>query len=142
MTTYVKTTKEAVMTALGAKFSAISGIAFVDYQRVYDQGIDKARCPGVYLNDVRIDKEKLLSDITKNEFTIGVVGFVWAEDDENLATILNTFLESCKDAVISDRSLGGIVYTTNIDVIETDGGNRHPQGMFVMMLLVTFFSSE
>jgi len=142
MSIYVKTTKEAIMTALGVKFNAISGIKFVDYQRVYDQGIDKARSPGVFLNDVRIDKEKLLSDITKNEFTIGVVGFVWAEEDENLATILNAFLETCKDAVVSDRRLVGTVYTTNIDVIETDGGNRHPQGVFVMMLLVTFFSSE
>jgi len=142
MTIYVKTTKELIMQKLGVKFNAISGIQFVDFQRIYNQGITKDRCPGVYLNDVRIDKEKLLSDITKNEFTIGVVGFIHVDDGDDLATSLNTFLEACKDAVIADRSLAGTVYTINIDVIETDGGNRHPQGMFVMMVLVTFFSAE
>jgi len=142
MATYKTATKEAILTNIETAINTIAGIQFVDWQRIYDQGIDKTRCPGCYINDIRTDKTKLLRDITKNEFLVGIVGFVWADEGESLGTVLNTFMEAIKDAVILDRSRNGNAYTTNIEVIETDMGSRHPQGTFAMKLNVIFFSVE
>jgi hypothetical protein len=142
MATYKVATKETIIGNLDTAFRAISGIAYVDWQRGYDQGITKNRHPGCFINDIRIDKEKLLSDITKNLWTVGIIGFVWAGPDENLGTVQNTFTELVKDAIIAARTRGGNAYTTNIEVLETDWGNRHPQGMFSMMLQIIFFSPE
>ncbi len=139
---YTKTTKEAIINTIGAAMESIPGILYVEYQKQYDQDIDKSKCPGLFVNDLRIDKTKMLKDITRNDFTIGLVGFVWAETGENLSTIMNTFLETIKDKLTVDRTWGGTVYTTNIDVIETDGGSKHPQGIFVIMTTVRFFSTE
>lgn len=140
--TFKKSSKEIIMGKLGTKIGAITGIAYYDYQRQYDQSIDKSKCPGCFINDVRIDKTTILKDITKNVFMVGFVGFVWAEDDENLGTVMNIFIEKIKDALVADRTLDGEIYTITIDVIGTDGGNQHPQGIFVLMTTITFFSAE
>jgi hypothetical protein len=146
MATYQKGTKENILLNLETAINAINGIQFVDWQRVYDQSLTKDRYPFIFINDVRTDKTKMLSDITKNEFMVGLVGGVWAEEVsgvmENLGTKLNTFVEAVKDAVITDRSRNSNAYTTDITVIETDAGNRWPQAIFVMMLNIIFFSSE
>ena len=144
--TYKRGTKEAILLNIETAINAVSGISFVDWQRVYDQSITKDRYPFMFINDVRTDKTKMLSDITKNQFIVGLVGGVWAEEVdgvmENLGTKLNTFIEAVKDAVVADRSRNAEAYTTNIMVVETDAGNRWPQAIFVMMVDVIFFSSE
>lgn len=142
MATYQRGTKEAILTDLYNAINAISGIQFVDWQRTYDENITKERCPGVFINDIRTDKTKLLKDVTKNGLMVGIVGWVWADDGEELGTVLNTFIENVKDAIITDRGRSSNAYTTDIDTIQTDGGNIHPQGQFIIMLSITFFSSE
>ena len=146
MALYKLSTKEAILLNLETAINGISGISFVDWQRVYDQGITEDRYPFVFINDLRIDKVKMLKNITKNEFMVGLASGVWAvEIDgvmENLGTKLNIFMESLKDAVIADRSRNGCAYTTNITTIETDAGNRYPQEIFVIMLNIKFFSKE
>jgi len=142
MATYGKGTKEEIMNNLGAAILAITGIKFVEYQKVYDSDMKANRCPGCYINDVRVDKEKILDDVVKNVFQIGIVGFVYARGSEILSTILNTFMEQVKDASIADRTRGGNAYDTKVLLIETDAGSRYPQGMFVVMLEIIFFSSE
>lgn len=146
MATYKRGTKEAILLNLETAVNTVSGIQFVDWQRVYDQHLTKDRYPFTFINDVRIDKTKMLKDITKNTFMVGLVAGVWGvEVDgvmENVGTKMNTFMEALKDVVIADRSRNGEAYTTNMDVIETDAGNRYPQAIFVIMLDITFFSSE
>lgn len=143
---YKRGTKEAILLNIETAINAISGIGFVDWQRVYDQSITKDRYPFMFINDVRTDKTKMLKNITKNLFMVGLVGGVWGEEVdgvmENLGTKLNTFVESIKDSVIADRTRNGEAYTTNITVIETDAGNRWPQAIFVLMLEIIFFSEE
>ena len=139
---YKKSSKELIITNLAVAINAISGIKYVDYQRIYDQSVTADKCPGVFINDIRIDKEKILKDITKNTWLVGLVGFVWAEDAENVGTVMNVFMEKVKDATITDRSRDGNAYTTDITTIETDGGNRHPQGVFVVACEIIFFSAE
>jgi len=100
MALYKLSTKEAILLNLETAINGISGINFVDWQRVYDQGITEDRYPFVFINDLRIDKVKMLKNITKNEFMVGLASGVWAvEIDgvmENLGTKLNTFMESLK----------------------------------------------
>ena len=142
MATYKRGTKEPIMNNLGTAMLAIPGIKFVEYQKVYDSDMKANKCPGCYINDVRIDKEKILEDVVKNTFQVGIVGFVYALSGQILSTILNIFMEQVKDAVIVDRTRGGNAYDTKIVLIETDAGSRYPQGMFVCMLEIIYFSSE
>lgn len=143
---YKRGTKEAILLNLETAVNGVSGVSFVDWQRVYDQNLQKDRYPFVFINDVRVDKTKMLKDITKNNFMVGLVAGVWGEETdgvmENMGTKMNTFMEALKDAVIADRSRNGEAYTTNMDVVETDAGNRYPQAIFVIMLTIIFFSAE
>ena len=134
-------TKEGILTSLDTAISAVSGIAYVDWQRSDPTGIDPDRYPGVFINDLRIDRVQLLGDIWKNTYTVALVGFVWAEDDENLGTILNTFITAVKTAVLDDISRNSNAYDTDIEVIATDAGSKHPQGEFIMSLLILFYSA-
>ena len=61
-------TKEAILTSLDTAISAISGIAYVDWQRSDPLGIDPDRYPGVFINDLRTDRIQLLGDIWKNNY--------------------------------------------------------------------------
>ena len=142
MPTYGKGTKDEIMNHLGTAMLGIEGIKFVEYQKVYDSDMKANRCPGCYVNDVRIDKIKILDDVVKNTFTAAIVGFVYARSGEVLSTVLNDFMEKVKDGVILDRSRGGKAYDTKILIVETDAGSRYPQGMFVCMLEIVFYSSE
>jgi len=137
-----KSSKETIIQKVGTAISGITGIAYYDFQRRYDQSINKAKCPGCFINDVRIDKVQMLTDIVRNTFMIGIVGFEYAEENEKLGTIMNTFIEQIKTAITVDRTLDGEAYSLTIDVIETDGGNRHPQCVFAIMITVVFYSSN
>ncbi|TET09093.1 hypothetical protein E3J84_05505 [Candidatus Aerophobetes bacterium] len=134
-------TKEEILKSLDTAISAVSGIAYVDWQRSDPTGIDPDRYPGVFINDLRIDRVQLLGDIWKNTYTVALVGFVWAEDDENLGTILNTFITAVKTAVLGDISRNNNAYDTDIEIIATDAGSKHPQGEFIMSLLILFYSA-
>jgi len=139
---YGKGSKEAILSNLGSELGEITGIQFVDYQRVYNSGIDKDKYPGVFINDLRTDKTRVLKDVVRNIFTVGIVGFVWVDDDEDLATELNSFMESVKDKLMEDNTRSSNAYDTRITTIETDAGSRHPQGVFIIILEILFFSSE
>lgn len=142
MSYYGKGTKENIMNYLGTTLNTITGIKFVEYQKGYDSGLTVNRCPGCYVNDVRVDKIRILKDVVKNTFQVGILGFVWAQNDENLSTILNAFMEQVKDKVVTDPTCNNNAYDSRTLIIETDAGSRHPQGMFVMMLEIIYFSSE
>ncbi len=137
-----KSSKETIIQKLGTVIGAISGIAYYDFQRRYDQSINKSKCPGCFINDVRVDKVQMLTDIVRNTFMVGIIGFEYAEDDEKLGTIMNIFIEQIKTAITADRTLSGEAYNLKIDVVETDGGNRHPQCVFAIMITIIFYSSN
>ena len=143
---YKKGTKEAILLNIETAINAISGIGFVDWQRAYDQSLTKDRYPFVFINDLRTDKVKLLKDITKNDFMIGIVSGVWGEEIsgvmENVGTKMNAHYEILKGAIVADRSRNGEAYTTDVDTTETDMGNRYPQAIFVITLTVKFFSED
>ena len=80
MSLYKRGTKEGILLNIETAINAVSGIGFVDWQRVYDQSITRDRYPFMFINDVRTDKIKMLKDITKNTFMVGLVGGVWGED--------------------------------------------------------------
>lgn len=134
--------KENILVDLDTVIKAVSGIAYVDWQRSDPTGINPDRYPGVFINDLRIDRIQLLGDVWKNTFTVMLVGFVWAEDNENLGTVLNTFISAVKTAVLTDKTRDSNARDTNIDVIATDGGSRHPQGQFLMDLAIQFYSQD
>jgi hypothetical protein len=139
---FKKSSKETIIQAIGTLVKAITDIEYVDFQRQYDQSVTRDKCPGCFVNDVRIDKVHMLTDIIRNSFMIGIVGFEYAEEDEDLGTLMNAFIEQIKGAVTADRTLGGEAYSLKVDLIETDGGNRHPQCVFVIILTVVFYSSD
>lgn len=139
---YGKGSKEEIINYLGTVLDGITGIRFVEYQKSYDSAMTKNRCPGCYVNDVRVDKTKILKDIVKNVFTVGVIGFVYAGSGEVLSTVLNVFMELVKDKIVLDPTCGNEAYDSRTTIIETDAGSRYPQGMFVQMLEIIFFSAE
>ena len=127
-------TKENILSNLESELNEISGINFVDYQRIKYSGVNPEDYPGCFINDVRVDKEWLLKDIVRNTFSVGIAGWIWAEEHENLSTKLNAFVETVKDKVREDPTRSRNAYDTKITMIETDGGSRHPQGLFIMIL--------
>jgi len=133
--------KEGVLTSLDTAISAITGIKYVDWQRSDPTGIDPDRYPGVFINDLRTDRVQLLGDIWKNNYTVALVGFVWGGEGENLGTELNTFITAVKTAVLDDISRNSNAYDTDIEVIVTDAGSKHPQGEFIMTLAILFYSA-
>jgi len=141
---YGKGSKEEIMNYIGTVLNTIitPKIKFVEYQKIYDSGMTKNRCPGCNVNDVRIDKTKILKDIVRNTFQVGIVGYVYAGSGEVLSTVLNTFMEAVKDKVVLDPTCGNEAYDSRTILIETDAGSRHPQGMFVQMLEIIYFSDE
>jgi len=139
---YTKSTKEAILDNLATAISGISGIGFVDYQRVYNSSITQDKYPGVFINDIRTDKVRLLKDIVKNLFSVELVCWVWASDTQDLGTEMNSFMEKVKSAVLNDITRGGNAFNTKLTIVETDAGSRHPQGLFVCAVEITFFSSN
>lgn len=135
-------TKEEILADLDAKIRTIPGITFVDYQRVRASGASVDKYPGVYINDVSTDKERLLKDLVRNMFGVSLVCWVWATADEDMATKMNAFMETVKDKVMLDPTRGNKAYDTRIENISTDAGMRHPQGMAILNMAVVFFSEE
>lgn len=139
---YQKSTKKLNLTNLYTALTGIADIGFVDWQRIYDDSMTKNNCPGIYINDMKTDKVKKLKDLVKNTFVIELASWVWAEDDENLGDVMESFMEAIEDAVTTDTTRGGNAYDTIIDTIETDAGSQHPQGFFVVRLNIIFFSAN
>ena len=146
MAYYGTGTKEAILASLDTAINTVAGIEFVDYQRIWEDGIDYDKCPGVFINDVRTDKKPLLKDIIRNDFSIGLVLIVYVEDDEDLSTKMNEFMELVKAPIMDDpyRKHEGEfnAYSTFIAAVATDQGSHHPQGVSVMYLDVRFYSLE
>lgn len=121
--------------------SIITKIKTVDFQKTDPRGASPERYPGIFINDLRTDREQKLGDIWKNIFTVVLVGFVWAQGTENLATKLNDFIVATKGKVLADPSRNSNARDTNVDTIVTDGGSYHPQGQFMMSLAIIFYSA-
>jgi len=139
---YGKGTEVEILQNLYDQIHAISGVKFVDFQRIASSGIDPTRYPGGYINSVRTDKQGLLKDIVRNTFAVAIVGWVWATESQDLITQLNLFINSVKTAIMADTTRGSKALSTAIRSITTDGGSRHPQGQFVFILDITYYSSE
>lgn len=135
-------TKEAILSDLETQLKTISGIKTVDYQRTDPRGASPERYPGVFINDLRTDREQKLGDIWKNTFTAVLVGFVWAQPDEDLVTKMNSFIVTTKGKVLADPYRNNNARDTNVDTIVTDGGAYHPQGQFMMTLTIIFYSAN
>lgn len=135
-------TKEEILSNLGTVLNTVTGIKFVDYQRVRASGASIDKYPGTYINDVTVDKERLLKDLVKNTFGVALVCWVWAATDEDLATVLNAFMELVKSKIMADPTRGSKAYDTAIESVGTDGGSRHPQGQAIVSLAIVFYSNE
>ena len=139
---YGKGTEEGILGNLYTVINNISGIKFVDWQKIYDSGITPDRYPGVFINHIRTDKKRLLKNIIKNTMAVALVSWVWATDIENLGTKMNDFITSIRDAVAADPTRSNNAYNTVIQAVTTDGGSRHPQGMGIISLVITYFSEK
>jgi len=135
-------TKEEILKNIDTQLNTITGIKFVDYQRVLASDIGPEKYPGSFINDVSTDKEKLLKDLSRNFFGCSLVCWVWATTEEDLATKLNAFLVTVKGKIMADPTRGSKAYDTIIENISTDGGSRWPQGMAVMNTLIVFYSTD
>jgi hypothetical protein len=141
---YGKGTEEGVLANLYSALwpTGVAGIKFVDWQRIYDSGITPDRYPGVFINHIRTDKKRLLKNVVKNTMANALVCWVWAADNENLGTKLNAFITAVRNAVAADPTRGNNAYNTVIQSVTTDGGSRHPQGMGIISLVITYFSEK
>ncbi len=134
--------KASIMANRYTALQNVVGQKYVDYQRSYDSGIGPEKMPGFFLNDLREDKKLLLADVVKNTLTLGVVGWVRAGVGESLWTVLNSWYEAAKTALVADPSCGNQAYSFEIATYETDAGSRYPVGVFVMIINVVYFSAK
>ena len=134
--------KEEIFADLDTVISAVSGINHVDYQRNDVHGLKYENYPGTFINDLGTSKVYLLQDIVKNEFAVGLILFVWADDGEDLMTVMNAFTESVKDAIMADPTRGSKAYSTRIDDELTDAGSNHPQAIVGLKITIIYYSSE
>jgi len=152
-TYYGKGDKDTIMSTIATAIQNITTIdlgsrtdVYTDYQRAYDAASSPDKFPGAFVNDVTEDKHQLLSDICKNTFTVGIVGWVRAgvlvgtTTPENLWTKMNDFVQAIKDVVQADPSLGQQAYKTVCTRVRTDAGSRWPVGVFAMVFTVIYFS--
>jgi len=135
-------TKEEILGNLDTVLNTITGIKFIDYQRVRASGASTDKYPGIYINDASTEKQRLLRDLVRNVFGVQLVCWVWAKKDEELITVMNAFMEIAKGKVMADPTRGSKAYDTVIENVATDAGARHPQGMAVINLAIIFYSEE
>lgn len=146
MSYFAKGSKEGILANLYSVLSTLSAphaLQFLDYQRVYpNTGGRISDYPGCYLNDMRIDKVRLLKDIVHNVFTVALVCWLWAQNESQLATEMNAFYEAIKDKIMADTTRNNNAYDTVIQSVATDAGSRSPQGQFIIVLQIPFWSDE
>jgi len=135
-------TKEEILANLDTVIRTVTGIKFVDYQKVRASGASADKYPGAFINDASTDKERLLKNLVRNMFGVQLILWVWAKADEDLITKQNAFIEEVKDKVMADPTRGSKAYDTVIESISTDAGSRHPQGMAIINLAIPFYSEE
>ena len=135
-------TKEEILANLDTVLRTISGIKFVDYQKIRASGASVDKYPGIFINDAATDKERLLKDLVRNIFGVQLVCWVWAKADEDLITKQNVFMETIKDKVMADPTRGSKAYDTVIENVTTDAGSRHPQGQAIVNMAIIFYSEE
>lgn len=139
-TYYGKGTKEKIISYIAGEITKITGVTFVDYQRSYDTGIGPEKMPGAFVNDVYEEKRQVLADVVRNTLQVGVVCWVRATEAEGLWEKLDGFIQSILAAVRKDSTLGNQAYSATISRVATDSGSRHPVGVAVIMVEVTYFS--
>jgi len=136
-------TKEEILANLETVLNTITGIKFVDYQRTQTSGASAGNYPGIFINDLGADKQRLLKDLVKNDpLGVSLVCFVWATKDEDLLTKLNDFIEVVKGKIMLDPTRGSKAYDTVIESERTDGGSRHPQGEAIINLAIPFYGED
>lgn len=145
---YGKGTKDTILANIVALINAIASpdVVFVDYQRQYDSGVGPEKTPGAFVNDVTENKQQILKDIVKNNFTVGIVGWVRGETDamgnmENIWSKLDDFVQAILTTLRSDPGLSSQCYKTEITRVETDSGSRFPKGVFVIIVSIVYFST-
>jgi len=142
MSYYGRGTEQEILQDLYNKINAITGIKFVDFQRIATSGVDPDRYPGCFINSVRTDKQQLLKDIVRNTLAVAIVGWIWATEAQDLITELNLFINSIKTAVMLDPTRGSKALSTIIRSETHDGGSRHPQAQFVMILDIVYYGYD
>ena len=135
-------TKEEILANLDTVIRTVTGIIFVDYQRIRASGASRDKYPGVYINDASTDAERLLKDLVRNVFGVQLILWVWAAADEDLSTKQNAFIKEVKEKVMADPTRGNKSRDTVIESTSTDAGSRHPQGMAIINMAIPFYSEE
>ena len=135
-------TKESILANLKVVLDTVTGIMFVDYQRIRASGASVDKYPGAYINDVATDKTKLLKDVIRNMFGVQLVLWIWAAKDEDLITKQNAFVEAVKTKIVIDLTRNNQAYDTVIESVTTDSGSRHPQAMAIVNMLIVFYSEK
>jgi hypothetical protein len=135
-------TKATIMANLAALIKpGITGVVFVDYQRDYDTGSGPEKTPGAFINDLYEEKNRLLKDLAKNTLQVGIVCWVRAEEGESLWTKLNTFVLAIQGKIVADPNLSSQAYYAKVTRIATDDGSRHPVGLAVIAVEISYFSA-
>ena len=142
MTYYGFGNKTTILNNLQTSLSDVEGCNFIDWQRMNFHGIREQDYPGYFINSLRVDRTKMLTDLYKNSFSVSVVGFVLISEGEQLGTVLEDWTSKAEAAILADQTMGNQAYSTTIDYTVTDGGIRTPQGRFIMNLTVIYYSQS
>ena len=135
----IQRTKKEIMDDLKSQLKKIRGIGFVEFQRVSAGHREGYEFPGIYINDASVDRTKTKDGYTKNVWGIQIIGWVQERVKGNLWIEMNTFIEAIEEKLKVPSSRG---YSISVESISTDSGTKYPQAMFVMNLLIEFFSRE
>jgi len=134
--------KEGILADLKTQLDTISGIKFVDYQRIRASGIGPDKYPGIFVNDASTEQERMLKDLVRNVFGVQLVCWCWATGENTLGTQMNAFSVTIKGKIMADPYRNSNAYDTIIENISTDSGSRNPQGMIVINLAIPFYSEK
>ena len=131
------TTKEAIAAKLYDKINAVSQFQ----NRVERQYVEVGtyEYPGVFINDVRETRRRVLKDAVHVVWTALLILYVF-DEGTTLSTTLNSTLASLISAVKADPTLDNLVYNTKIIQVDTDEGFLRPHGVALLTTEVEFLT--
>jgi len=141
------TTEALLMAAIGAAVNPGDGISEVDFQRTdITSNFEKHQ---IWVNWVRVDKTKLLTDLYRNNQLVHVIVVYMglAVDPEvvkvSLATLSAAYLATIQARLALDSTFG-VARDSKIESIMTDGGymsgGSNPKSSAIIGLRVEWYS--
>lgn len=127
--------KENMLATLASMLSA-AGIKQVERQKT--EVFDNYKFPLAFVNDSSESRTRVLLDCIRVDWSVVVVAYDVA--GKTPSTKLNSLIETVKQAILSDVTLGGGAYNVRILRIDTDEGFANPYVIAVFVVSVTYLS--